>query len=201
MTAMSDVRQFGAMGDGTTDDTGAIRHAVEKGDGVLYFPAGIYRISGTIGIPLAGRGPCAVSGEAGTSTVVMAGAGPAFRLTGTHGGTGDPGSVKPGVWQDERMPTVRNIALDGAHPQADGFELVETMQAVFEGVMVRRVHHGIHLVLTRHRGQGLQVGGKVLGGHTRHGCVHGADRHKSLQERIEAGVSRKCGGLGSSIWT
>ncbi|MFP6872411.1 MAG: right-handed parallel beta-helix repeat-containing protein [Verrucomicrobiales bacterium] len=146
MADMSDVRQFGAKGDGTTDDTGAIRHAVEKGDGVLYFPAGIYRISGTIGIPLAGRGPCAISGEAGTSTVVMAGGGPAFRLTGTHGGTGDPGSVKPGVWKDERMPTVRNIALDGAHPQADGFELVETMQAVFEGVMVRRVRHGIHLV-------------------------------------------------------
>ena len=48
---MSDVRQFGANGDGKTDDTEAIRHAVEKGDGALFFPAGDYLISGTIDIP------------------------------------------------------------------------------------------------------------------------------------------------------
>jgi polygalacturonase len=146
MADMSDVRQFGARGDGTTDDTEAIRHAVAKGDGILFFPSGIYRVSGTIRVPVADRGPCAITGEAGTSTVVMAGGGPAFRLIGTHGGTGDPGSIKPGVWKGERMPTIQNITLDGAHPQADGLELVETMQAVLEGVMVRRMRHGIHLI-------------------------------------------------------
>ncbi len=146
MLSMSDVRQFGAKGDGATDDTEALRHAVDKGDGILFFPAGSYRISGTIEVPVAGRGPCAITGEAGTSTIVMAGEGPAFRLIGTHGGTGDPGSVQPGVWKKERMPTVQDIAIEGAHPQADGLELVETMQAVIEGVMVRRVRHGVHLV-------------------------------------------------------
>ena len=30
---MSDVRDFGASGDGATDDTDAIRHAVSDGDG------------------------------------------------------------------------------------------------------------------------------------------------------------------------
>jgi len=143
---MSDVRQFGANGDGITDDTEAIRHAVDKGDGVLFFPAGTYLISGTISIPLNAKGPVAISGESGTSTVMMAGEGPAFRLTGTHQGTGDPGSVKPGVWNQERMPTVQNISLEGKNPKADGFELLGTMQSVFEGVMVRRMRHGIHLV-------------------------------------------------------
>ena len=143
---MSDLRDFGAKGDGKADDTEAIRHAVANGDGLLEFGAGIYRITGTIEIPLSKFGPTAITGRDGTATVLMAGAGPAFRLVGTHGGTGDPGSVVPGVWERERMPTVRNIVIDGAHPEADGIELVGTMQALFEGVMVRRARHGIHLV-------------------------------------------------------
>jgi polygalacturonase len=143
---MSDVRQFGANGDGTTDDTEAILHAVEKGDGELFFPSGTYLISGTIDIPLSAKGPVAISGESGTSTVIMAGEGPTFRLAGAHQGTGDPSSVKPGVWNQERMPTVQNIALEGKNPNADGFELLGTMQSVFDGVMVRRMRHGIHLV-------------------------------------------------------
>tara|TARA_B100000686_G_C16747291_1_gene950263 strand:+ start:619 stop:1974 length:1356 start_codon:yes stop_codon:yes gene_type:complete len=143
---MSNVRQFGAKGDGTTDDTEAILHAVEKGDGTLFFPSGTYLISETINIPLTDKGPCAISGDSGTSTVIMAGEGPTFRLNGAHQGTGDPGSVNPGVWNQERMPTVQSIALEGKNPKADGFELLGTMQSVFEGVMVRRMRHGIHLV-------------------------------------------------------
>ena len=142
---MSDVRHFGAAGDGKTDDTSSIRHAIENGASVLHFSRGVYRITETIEIPLDRVGPCAITGDEGTSTVIMDGAGPAFRLVGTHGGTGDPGTLKPAVWQRERLPTVRNIVISGAHPEADGFELVETMQALFEGVLVRRVRHGIHL--------------------------------------------------------
>ena len=42
---MSNVRDFGARGDGRNDDTQAIRHAIEQGDGVLRFPRGDYLIS------------------------------------------------------------------------------------------------------------------------------------------------------------
>ena len=143
---MSDVRQFGATGDGETDDTDAIRHAIEAGDGLVEFPRGRYRISGSIEVPLGMRGPCAITGDAGGATVIMAAAGPAFRLTGNHDGTGDPASVKRPVWDDERMPTVRGIAVEGGHPDADGFQLRGTLQAIFDGVMVRRVRHAIHLV-------------------------------------------------------
>ena len=142
---MSDIRHFGAKGDGQTDDTAAIRHAVENGASVLSFSTGVYRITETIEVPLEKFGPCAITGDEGTATVIMEGAGPAFRLVGTHGGTGDPESVKQGVWRRERMLTVRNIAVDGAHSEADGFQLVGTMQALFEGVLVRRARHGIHL--------------------------------------------------------
>lgn len=117
-----------------------------RGDGVLYFPPGTYRITQSIEVRLAKRGPLSIDGSGGSAKVVMAGPGPAFRLVGTHGGTGDPGSRKSNVASHQRLPTIRNIEVEGAHAEADGFELVETMQSVFEGVMVTRCRHGIHLI-------------------------------------------------------
>jgi len=143
---MSNVREFGAVGDGRGDDTEAIQHAVSQGDGVLHFPPGTYRITQSIEVRLAKRGPLSIDGSGGSAKVVMAGPGPAFRLVGTHGGTGDPGSRKGNVASHQRLPTIRNIEVEGAHAEADGYELVETMQSVFEGVMVTRCRHGIHLI-------------------------------------------------------
>lgn len=143
---MSNVKNFGATGDGKTDDTAAIQHAINDGDGILEFPKGTYRITKTLEFPLGKKGPGGISGSMGTATVMMTGPGPAFRLTGNHKGTGDPGSVQPDTWNRERMPGIRNIAIEGSHPEADGFELTGTMQATFEGVLIRHVRHGIHLV-------------------------------------------------------
>ena len=42
---MSNVRDFGAVGDGQVDDTQAIEHAIHAGDGVIEFPRGNYRIT------------------------------------------------------------------------------------------------------------------------------------------------------------
>ena len=143
---MSNVLRFGAVGDGVTDDTEAIKHTVANGDGMLHFPPGTYRITRPIEINLAKRGPLGIDGTSGTARIIMAGQGPAFRLMGTHAGTGDPGSRKGNVATQQRMPTIRNIEVEGTHAEADGFELVQTMQSVFEGVMVTRCRHGIHLV-------------------------------------------------------
>ena len=143
---MSNVTRFGAIGDGVADDTEAIQHAVTQGDGVLHFPPGTYRITQPIEIKLSEHGPLGMDGTGGTARVVMDGKGPAFRLVGTHGGTGDPGSRKGNVASHQRLPTIRNIEVEGAHAEADGFELIETMQSVFEGVLVTRCRHGIHLI-------------------------------------------------------
>ena len=143
---MSNVTRFGAIGDGVADDTEAIQHAVTQGDGVLHFPPGTYRITQPIEIKLSELGPLGMDGTGGTARVVMDGKGPAFRLVGTHGGTGDPGSRKGNVASHQRLPTIRNIEVEGAHTEADGFELIETMQSVFEGVLVTRCRHGIHLI-------------------------------------------------------
>ena len=142
---MSNVQRFGATGDGATDDTMAIRHAIQDGDGMLHFPPGTYRITEPIGITLAETGPLGIDGTSGTARILMTGPGPAFRLIGTHGGTGDPLSVRGNVFPTQRLPTIRNIEIEGAHPEADGIQLLRTMQSVFEGVLIRRCRHGIHL--------------------------------------------------------
>ncbi len=142
---MSSVKEFGAIGDGKTDDTTAIRHAVDAGDGLLRFPRGNYLINETIEIRLDQTGRLGIDGSGGTARVVMSGKGPAFRLVGTHQGTGDPNSIKPNVALGQRMPTVKNIEVTSTNPEADGFELIETLQPVFEGVLIRGVRHGIRL--------------------------------------------------------
>mgnify|MGYP002562061411 FL=1 len=44
-----DVKNFGAVGDGVTDDTRAIQsaldYAVDHGGGTVYFPNGLYRLA------------------------------------------------------------------------------------------------------------------------------------------------------------
>jgi hypothetical protein len=143
---MANVKDFGATGDGTTDDTRAIQHAIEQGDGDLVFPRGSYRLSRPIEVELRTVGPAAVSGSGGTARLIMTGPGPALRITGTHDQSADPSSFRPGVWVRERMPTVREIEIVGEHDQADGIELVGTMEATISGVLIRRCRYGVHLV-------------------------------------------------------
>ena len=100
------VRDFGGVGDGRADDTEAIQEAVDAGVGDVCFPRGEYRITKTILIELDKVGPTSLVGS-GTARLVMAGPGPAVKFVGTHGGTADPKSVQPNVWQRQRMPTAR----------------------------------------------------------------------------------------------
>ncbi len=48
---MINVRDYGATGKGAADDTPAIRHAFEHGDGLVYFPAGKYRVTAPLTVP------------------------------------------------------------------------------------------------------------------------------------------------------
>ncbi|MBO6015234.1 MAG: hypothetical protein J6P60_01440 [Lachnospiraceae bacterium] len=50
MEQWASVKDYGAIGDGETDDTMAIRSALEK-EKVLYFPQGIYIVSSTLVLP------------------------------------------------------------------------------------------------------------------------------------------------------
>lgn len=142
---MANVRNFGATGDGATDDTSALQHAVDQGDGVIELPRGTYRISRPITIDLERHGWLGIAGAHGTARIVMAGPGPALKVLGHHAGTALPSSVQPQVWQRERMPQLSGFEIVGEHPEADGIQLIQTMQATLTGLLIRNVRHGVHL--------------------------------------------------------
>lgn len=140
-----EVREFGAKGDGSSDDTAAIQRAVNAG-GAVRFAKGTYRITKTVLVELDKTGFVSLIGD-GTARVVMAGAGPAFKFLGTHGGTADPEQFKPNVWERQRMPVVDSLAIEGAHAEADGIEAEGTMQITITRTHIRSVRHGIHLAV------------------------------------------------------
>lgn len=143
---MTNVRDFGAVGDGRADDTEALRHAVEQGSGQLVLPRGTYRLKTPLEIDLDRFGPIALCGQGGTARLLMDGPGPAVRLVGTHTKSADPASFEARVWQRQRMPTVSDLEIVGNHDQADGIELEGTMQPTIAGVSIRHCRYGVHLV-------------------------------------------------------
>ncbi len=138
------VRDFGAAGDGRQDDTEAFERAVRSGEGAVRLTRGRYRLTKTITIDLDEAGPMSVVGD-GTATVVMEGAGPAFRFLGTHGGTANPATVEEKVWLRQRTPVADGFEIVGGHAEAVGIELQGTMQATLTRLVVRRALHGIRL--------------------------------------------------------
>jgi len=147
--APANVLTYGAKGDGVADDTDALQRAVDAKRRAVRLPKGRYRITRPIVVDLDRVGPMSIVGD-GTATLVMAGPGPAIHLVGTHGGTADPKTVKPNVWQNQRTPLIDAIQIVGDHPQAVGIRAELTMQPVFSRLTIRKALHAIHLV-TRNR--------------------------------------------------
>ena len=147
----TNVRDFGAVGDGLADDTEAIYAAIQAAeDGELYFSKGTYRISKSIEIELSKHGPLVIRGVAGASTVVMDGKGAAFIIRGSHKGSALPASVEEPVWTKEKFFQMESLEIIGAHEEADGIQLIELMQPVVQNCLIRNVRYGIHLS-TRNR--------------------------------------------------
>ncbi len=136
---------FGLIGDGQADDTVALQRAVDAGTGSISLPKGTYRTIRPIVVDLEKTGITSFSGD-GTARIVMAGPGPAIRFIGTHGGTADPKSFKPEVWDRQRSPMVEGIEIIGAHDEADGIEADGTMQLTISRTVIHLCRHGIHLV-------------------------------------------------------
>ena len=143
------VRDFGAVGDGKVDDSAAIQKAVDSGAGDIVFPKGSYRLAKTVTIDLGRSGYTALAAD-GTARVIMAGSGPAFHFVGTHGGTADPGTIKPEVWEKERAPVVSHLEIIGENAEADGIEATGTMQLTITETVIHDLRNAIHLT-TRNR--------------------------------------------------
>lgn len=142
---MANVKDFGAVGDGVTDDTDAIQHAFNDGDGLIEFDRGNYLISRSIEIVLKKTGRIGISGSGGTAKVLMSGEGAAFRLIGTHASTADPAGFKEMEWRRERNPMISDIEIEGTHPKADGIEITGVMQPTLTGVLIREVRNALRI--------------------------------------------------------
>ena len=129
-------------GDGTGDQTEEIQHAAGQGGGI--YLQGTIRLGKPIVVELDRVGTTSIFGD-GTARVLMAGAGPAFHFIGTHGGTAAPHTVKPNVWERQRMPCVDGFSIDGLHEQAGGILAEGTMGMILSRLHIRQCHHAVHL--------------------------------------------------------
>ncbi|MEA1950037.1 MAG: right-handed parallel beta-helix repeat-containing protein [Planctomycetota bacterium] len=143
------VAQFGARGDGKTDDTAALQEAVDSRLGDILLPRGVYRITKPIVVEFDKVGFTSIRGS-GAATIVMDGPGPAIKLIGTHRGTAAPHTVKPNIYLNERTPIVEGLEIVGRHEKALGIEAELTFQLIIDKVTIRDTLHAIRLA-TRNR--------------------------------------------------
>ena len=136
---------FGASGDGVVDDTEALQHALQEGDGTLHLSKGTYRLTKPLVVDLTKQGYGCILGDGGTTRLVMEGPGPALRILGDHNGTATPRTVKKTTWEKERFPTISGLEILGGHKQAVGIELLKTMQCTITNSLIRNVRYGVHL--------------------------------------------------------
>ncbi|MDG1894497.1 MAG: right-handed parallel beta-helix repeat-containing protein [Fuerstiella sp.] len=131
--------------DSLPDVTSQLQRQIDTNNGNLVLAgAKHFRITKPLVFDLARIG-AAVAKATGGATIVMSGPGPALRFIGSHEGTASPRSFKPATW-NERMPIIAGIEILGAHPLADGIELVRTVEPTITQTAVRWCRHGIHLV-------------------------------------------------------
>ena len=135
---------FGIVGDGKADDGPAIQKAIDSGLGALRLWRGTFRIAKPVVVDLDRVGPTSICGD-GVATVIMSGAGPAFRFVGTHAGSAAPATVKPNVWSRQRAPMVDGLEIVGEHPDAVGVQLEGLMMPTLTRLVIRRARHGIYL--------------------------------------------------------
>ena len=132
-----------AQYDNLPDQSKELQKRIGESNGNLFFEAGTYAIDKTLEFDLQSLG--AVSARCqGAVTLVMRGSGPAMRFVGSHEGTANPSSFEPDTWE-QRMPLIEGLEILGSHPEADGIELVGTVQATITRVAVRNARHGIRL--------------------------------------------------------
>lgn len=134
------VKDFGAVGDGVTDDTAAIQAAVTAARHV-YFPVGIYKTSSTITVTKTCRLSGAVSSFADTTSGAVI----------SYAGTGAAVSITPVTKIYNSV--VENLVIQAAgtaltSATAIGLLLTSSNYGVFQNVVVREFGSGIGIKVT-----------------------------------------------------
>ena len=143
---MASVRDFGARGDGKTDDTAALSHAIQQGDGQLVFPRGDYLITRPLHIPLDLHGRISIDGAGrhGQAHHGRARPGPAPRR---HPSPSPPTRALR-RWRLAQGAACRRSAAwrsSAGMPRPTASASKAPCSRRCSGVLIRRCRHGIHL--------------------------------------------------------
>lgn len=126
------------------DRTAELQSRLEKNSGRLKFRDKFIRITRPVDVDAGRWDAVSVTGD-GSTTIIMDGPGPAFRVHGTHKGTAAPKTVVPET-RNQRMPMLAGFEVTGTHQKSDAVELDGTMQAILRDVTVTGCRHAVHLV-------------------------------------------------------
>ena len=131
---MIDVLDYGAKGDGVADDSEAIQAAHDAGPGILFFPAGTYKVTRTVRV---------------TKTTIIQGAGSSMNFKGFLGYNPVTKLLWDGPEKGEMLKVfrvngggIRDIALDGNGRAATGICAEGMQHATWENVSVDRTAAG-----------------------------------------------------------
>lgn len=142
MNTLCDVKQFGAVGDGVTDDAPAIQRALDEAVGLVFLPPGDYRLGCGLTVRL-DQHPHLSIRSAGARLLNQS-ADPALHVIGTHTGSAAPDELTEAVGAAELMPSVSDLEIVGGSG-GDGIRLEGTYKAIISRVTVRDCVHGIHI--------------------------------------------------------
>ena len=168
------VRDFGATGNGMTDDTAAIQAAIAGvGAGLLFWPEGTYKISGTLTVPTMQRWQGASSG----STILQwAGGNNADMVTTTLPTYADKGGIESmtlhagsgtGITllhlRNTHQSIYRNIYLDGNNGAGN---VCLFLEAGAGGQTANCCHNAFYHIIGRNSAKGLVITGASGNGAT-----------------------------------
>ena len=180
-----DVRDYGATGNGTTDDTAAFNNAVSAtgGKGVLYMPPGQYRISSTITVPMNVQ----VIGAGSQATEILhTGNNPLFVNT---------------QFQSEamRQRAFRRFKILGnAGARAEGIVVANSWGAAFDDLFIMNYTNGIgvHLVNEGYWTEGTRFFGVHVRGCAKQVYLERTTGHESFSDTRFYHTCLVCTGAG-----
>lgn len=133
---MNNVKDFGAVGNGSTDDTFAIRDAIAftkaEGGGQIYFPAGVYKVTDTITID----SPVGVVG-AGSNCLSIEENGTYSNVTTVIAWYGTNKVLFDYVGRIDGV-VFSNIALDGRNTGTIAIRLDRVRNSYFQSIQIHR---------------------------------------------------------------
>ncbi|MBL3664540.1 right-handed parallel beta-helix repeat-containing protein [Streptomyces sp. M2CJ-2] len=142
------VRSYGAVGDGTTDDTIAIQTAINACPvgGIVYFPRGVYRTSATLdwknGVTLLGSHANLMTGPGMTGAEYPCYIQPTMPFTGTSvlQIIGEDDGEHPAISGEQRMV---NLMLDGSQLTGNSIDGIfakgNVQNVIMENVCIRQM--------------------------------------------------------------